>query len=184
MEELGFTLELRQNFAEKLGCFRRTEINRAFVIHQLIVKRDRSCAASIEEWLIPSYENNETVPYDIWNDFIKFKQCLYCQKSCETSIFKPYCTQCYSYVKEGCVAMDLKQISPEMQTILKNKLAWLKSIPNISKINSGCHFCNKKHKSDSLPNAIWWFGDMKRLCWECFDKKLEEDKIYNIDFEK
>lgn len=184
MDNTEFTLELRQNFAEKLCCFRRTETYRAFIIHQLVVKKDRTCSASIEEWLIPSYENNEKVPYAIWNEFIKFKQCLYCQEPYKTSIFNPYCIQCYGYVKEGCVAMDIKQITPEMQGILKGKLAWLGAIPNTSKLSVKCHFCHKKHKSDGVPNAIWWFGDMKKLCWECFDQKLEKDGVYDIDFEK
>lgn len=179
----AFTPEIRHDFAIKLGCFRRTDTHRAYVIHQLVIKSDCKCNLYFEEWMLPNAyvpTPGSTPPTEIWNEFIKYQQCLYCEVAYKSSMLKPYCPKCLEYVEDGCIYMDICEITKDTQSILRSYLSWLCKIPNASKPGLACHFCKKTERTMGHPQSIWWFGDMKNLCWECFDQKLEKDGVYNI----
>lgn len=127
------TPKIRQDFATRLNCFRRTDTNRAYVIHQLAIRSDRKCNASTEEWFLPEtfmHNINEASSGDkslaeTWDEFVKYRQCIYCEAEHKTTLLNPYCAKCLGFIREGCVSLDIIEISKELQGILRGELVWL-----------------------------------------------------------
>lgn len=170
------TEEIREKLAMRLGYMKRIVPHRAKIVHRLVVKG--RVVRFKEEWFTVIADRP---PVYVWEEFLEYQRCLYCGDPWKTDWYKPYCRDCYTSIKnEEVNYKDLLEIPNSLKQELRRKLSWLDYIENDSNVGSPCDLCRKTERTDGLPSYVWWFGKKKCLCWECFDQRLEKDKVYDI----
>ena len=168
-----FDEEKREDIAVRLGYFQKNEMSEAKFIQKLAY--DGISVRPREKWLT-SFKNRATDK--CWREFLAYQKCLYCGNPWRTDWYKTYCTRCYIYLKrQESYSDNSTRITSDIRKALIEKLSWINLLPDVSNIYSSCELCKKIEK-----NYVTWFGKNKCLCWKCFNQKLDEDGIYEIDF--
>ena len=171
------TQECKINTAIELGylCFKaytRPEIYRKAAVQGLICER--------YIWHItplPFIENEQ-----LWDFFLSYHQCLFCDRTWNVSKGNPYCHDCYFEIKEGYIEKIFEmQITFDNKMLLRRKMSWLKYVEEYRNGNDLCQFCNYLIWNKKFQSVIWWFGQHKKVCWDCFDRQLTHDHVYDID---
>ena len=88
---------------------------------------------------------------------------------------KPYCKSCWSQtIREEYYDIKYEEIliSDYKKRKLRKKFLWIKHIKGDWEIWDPCYYCGKM-----LDSYIWYFGDKKCCCSDCFEKECKKRKI-------
>lgn len=144
------------------------------------------------DFLLRSYLNcrcylTGTCDYcEAWDEFLSYRLCLCCMgKHSDVSYGRPYCIKCYKRIQHENLSFD-KHIGKfdkmKLKTYLRNAMSWISSVSGGAESDSRCDYCynvlSNVAETYKAEPYVWWFGDKKRLCWDCLDAKLSSDGVY------
>lgn len=123
----------------------------------------------IKRWILyPNTKQDE----NIWNSFLKRKQCIKCEKVCDTEFKKPFCLSCYRWLIKTKVYTFRKKSprSNELRSILEPHIA---KIPLWSK-GISCVECGTGHYE---KNFVSWNDEKRAICLKRAEKLLKQLQV-------